>query len=181
MFGERRWKRQLMVGILALLAVDVVVFFAGVRPFRAVERRRVNLRDDLRRQADERSREVARLHQISAKLEVARQQAHVFLDERLLPEKSGYSAVVNELDAITAAAAVRKGSMTFQSKLLEGQSLTEVGITTTVEGDYPSLARFVNRLEQSQRFFVIENLSLASSPNSPIIKLNLRLLTYFTS
>lgn len=181
MLGGKPWKRRVILGIAVLFAVDLLFFFAGVRPFRAVERRRLSLRDELRREHQEKARQIERLRNITAKLSVAREQADSFLHTRLLSQKTGYSAVIDELDAITATAAVRKGTVTFKGKPLEGLDLQEVGINTTVEGDYPSLARFVNRLEQSRRFFIIENLSLASAPNSPIIKLNLRLATYFTS
>lgn len=178
---SKSWKRRVVWAIAVLFVVDLVVFFAGLRPFRVVEARRLALRSDLRRQFEERRQEVARLRDIQSKVEAAREQGDAFLRDQLLPQKEGFSTVVNELDAMAAAAAVRKGTVNFKTKSLQGHSLFEVGLSTTVEGDYPSLVRFVNKIEQSQRFFVIENLSLASSPNSPVIKLNLRLLTYFTS
>ena len=178
---NKTWKQRVVLAIAVVFLVDLIVFFAGLRPFRVIEARRMSLRNDLRRQYEERRQEVARLRDIQSKVEAARQQGDAFLRERLLPQKEGFSTVVNELDAMAAAAAVRKGTVNFKTKALEGHILLEVGLSTTVEGDYPSLVRFVNKIEQSQRFFVIENLSLASSPNSPVIKLNLRLLTYFTT
>lgn len=178
---KKSWKRRIVWLIAALFVLDVLVFFAGLRPFRAVEERRLALRNDLRRQYEERRKEVTRLREIQSKVEVARRQADDFVAERLLPQKDGFSAIVNELDSIAAATAVRKGNVNFKTKALDGQSLLEVGVTTSVEGDYPSLVRFVNRIEQSKQFFIIENLSLASSPTTPVIKLNMRLLTYFTT
>lgn len=178
---KKNWKRQIVWLIAVLFVLDLVVFFAGLRPFRAVEERRLALRNDLRRQFEERKKEVARLRDIQSKVEVAREQADGFVEDRLLPQKEGFSAIVNELDSIAAATAVRKGNVNFKTKSLEGHNLLEVGMTTSVEGDYPSLVRFVNRIEQSKRFFIIENLSLASSPTTPVIKLNMRLLTYFTT
>jgi len=39
----------------------------------------------------------------------------------------------------------------------------EIDITTAVEGDYASLVNFLDKLEHSDHFYVLDSLSLASS------------------
>ena len=39
--------------------------------------------------------------------------------------------------------------------------MVEVEISTVVNGDYPSVVRFINGLEHSDNFYVLDNLALA--------------------
>jgi hypothetical protein len=54
-----------------------------------------------------------------------------------------------------------------------------VDILAVVDGDYPSVVRFINDLEHSDTFYVLDGLSLASSGSGGQLKLNLQLRTYF--
>lgn len=55
----------------------------------------------------------------------------------------------------------------------------ELEIATAVEGDYDSLVQFLNKLEHSDNFYVLDGLSLNSSTGSGKLRLNLQLRTYF--
>mgnify|MGYP001608520988 FL=1 len=61
---------------------------------------------------------------------------------------------------------------------LETRGVTEVTVSATVEGDYVSVVRFINGLERSDNFYLLDSLGLASSTGGSI-KLNLQLRTYF--
>lgn len=54
----------------------------------------------------------------------------------------------------------------------------QVDIATSVEGDYDSLIQFLNKLEHSDNFYVLDSLTLASS-SAGKLRLNLQLRTYF--
>jgi hypothetical protein len=54
----------------------------------------------------------------------------------------------------------------------------EVDIATAVEGDYDSLVQFLNKLEHSENFYVLDSLALASSSLGKL-RLNVQLRTYF--
>jgi hypothetical protein len=54
----------------------------------------------------------------------------------------------------------------------------QIDIATAVEGDYESLVSFLNKLEHSDHFYVLDSLALASS-SAGKLRLNLQLRTYF--
>ena len=54
----------------------------------------------------------------------------------------------------------------------------EVDISTAIEGDYDSLIQFLDKLEHSENFYVLDSLALASSTAGKL-RLNLQLRTYF--
>src|SRR6266404_4339286 len=60
----------------------------------------------------------------------------------------------------------------------DARGLMEIDIITAVEGDYASLVNFLDKLEHSDHFYVLDSLSLASS-NAGKIRLNIQLRTYF--
>jgi hypothetical protein len=49
-----------------------------------------------------------------------------------------------------------------------------------MQGAYPSLVSFINGLERSKSFYLLDSLSLDSSTDG-LLKLNLELRTYFRS
>jgi hypothetical protein len=59
--------------------------------------------------------------------------------------------------------------------------LTEVDVTATVNGDYPSVVRFINGLQRSEKFYILDDLTLASAAQNPAapLRVNLHLKTYF--
>jgi len=53
-------------------------------------------------------------------------------------------------------------------------------VAAAVEGDYANVINFINGLERSNNFYVLDGLSLASS-TAGNLRLNLQLRTYFRS
>jgi hypothetical protein len=53
-----------------------------------------------------------------------------------------------------------------------------VDIATAVEGDYEGLIQFLNKLEHSDNFYVLDDLTLATSSVGKL-RLNVQLRTYF--
>jgi hypothetical protein len=54
----------------------------------------------------------------------------------------------------------------------------QVDITTAVEGNYEGLIQFLDKLEHSDNFYVLDSLALASSREGKL-RLNVSLRTYF--
>ena len=61
----------------------------------------------------------------------------------------------------------------------DARGLMELEISTAVEGDYDSLVQFLNKLEHSDNFYVLDGLSLNSTTGGGKLRLNLQLRTYF--
>ncbi len=73
---------------------------------------------------------------------------------------------------------LRSDTITFHQHTPDARGLMEVDITTAVEGDYDSLIQFLNKLEHSDNFYVLDSLALASS-SAGKFRLNVQLRTYF--
>jgi hypothetical protein len=70
--------------------------------------------------------------------------------------------------------------MAFKQKAIDKRGVDEITITISTQGAYPSLVSFINALERSKGFYLLDSLSLDSSAEG-VLKMNLVLRTYFRS
>src|SRR5271168_408237 len=103
----------------------------------------------------------------------------VFITTPFCPD-SGYSTIEDDLGSIAAKANLRSSGISFKQKELKGRDVTEIDISDTVEGDYPAIIQFINGLEHSKNFYLLNKLHLQSTTGpGGGIRLQLDLQTYF--
>jgi Tfp pilus assembly protein PilO len=173
------WKRWVQVALALLLAAD-----AGL----AIERWRMNVAA---------SEQQLQLRAVRLRAEVAALQSNLnrarsvergiprianecdrFYDEQLLGPSQGYAALVADLGNIAQKAGLQTSGVRFAQKEASEHGVTEVDASAIIEGNYDALIRFINGLERSKNFYVLDSLQLASSTKGQV-KLNIRLHTYF--
>jgi len=102
--------------------------------------------------------------------------------ERSLPAKTGgYSVLLGNLDSLAGKAGLQTEDVSFKQEDVAGRGLTEVEVTATVTGDYPSVVRLINGMQRSGDFYILDELELASGvQNSPgAVRVKLHLRAYF--
>jgi Tfp pilus assembly protein PilO len=104
--------------------------------------------------------------------------------ERSLPVTSASSsAIASEFDEIAKKSNLKIDALTSHPKEIANRGMTEFTIEATVTGDYGSVVRFVNGLQRSQRFYVLDGLALATDAQNQAaqgpIRVALHLRTYF--
>jgi hypothetical protein len=60
----------------------------------------------------------------------------------------------------------------------EAVGLRRIEIETTIQGDYQPLAKFLNGLERSKLFFIINSIGLAQQQQNGPVMLQMKLETY---
>ncbi len=177
----RRWKLWVRVAILVLFALDGALLLVRWRMAvtssrQQLERERLALQlETARLRAN-----LARAAQIQARLPQIGRDCDRFYQQDLLGMENGYPALVGDLGKIASGAGLHASGIRFTQKDLKEHGVTEIEADAVIEGDYPALVRFINGLEQSKNFYLLDGLSLASSTPGRI-KLNVRLRTYFRS
>jgi Tfp pilus assembly protein PilO len=120
----------------------------------------------------------ARLDKFRAELPADEKQWDEFFTTHFRPAGAGYSAVSEDLGQLSHSAGLRTDTITFHQHSPDARGLMQIDIATAVEGDYESLVSFLNKLEHSDHFYVLDSLALASS-SAGKLRLNLQLRTYF--
>ena len=164
-------------GVIVILVLDVVLLGVNYRlnggpRIAPDEVRRLELLEKSYR-ADN-----ARLNKFRAELPTDEKQWDEFFTTHFRPAGAGYSAVSEDLGQLSHSAGLRTDSISFHQHPPDARGLMEIEISTAVEGDYESLVNFLDKLEHSDHFYVLDGLSLASA-NGGKIRLNIQLRTYF--
>ena len=120
----------------------------------------------------------ARLEKFRTELPTDEKQWDEFFTSNFRPATAGYSAVSEDLGELSHSAGLHTDTISFHQHAPDARGLMEIEITTAVEGDYTSLVNFLDKLEHSKNFYVLDSLALASS-NGGKQRLNIQLRTYF--
>lgn len=103
--------------------------------------------------------------------------------EQSLPaESTSSSSITGELDEVAKKAGLQIVTLTSKRKEIPNRGMAEETIEATVSGDYGSVVRFVNGLQRSQRFYILDGLQLATDAqaqggNGPI-RVGVHIRTY---
>jgi len=104
-------------------------------------------------------------------------------EHMLFPASSGYSSVTGDLDSIARKTGAQVQDLSFKQSDVPQRGLTSVEITSSVNGTYVAVVRFVNALQRSEHIYVLDGLSLSSDTQNPgaasQIKVALHMQTYF--
>lgn len=176
--NQRNWKKWTRWALGLLLALDATLLFVNWRDG-GVEAQAQNLRA-LKYQFAVMSKDVRHAQDIEKRLPEIQQQCDTFFKDQLSPSSGGYSAIVADLGEIARRAGLRTSGVSYNQQPVKDREVIEVEVAATVEGDYPSLVRFINGLERSESFYLLDKLALASTTEGSI-KLTLELRTYFRS
>ena len=120
----------------------------------------------------------ARLERFRTELPTDEKEWDSFFTTHFHPATAGYSAISEDLGQLSTSAGLKSDNVSFHQHPPDARGLMQIDISTAVEGDYESLIQFLNKLEHSDNFYVLDSLSLASS-SAGKLRLNLQLRTFF--
>ena len=165
-------RKKLSIAIAVLIVLDLAAAAALLTPVAGSQQSRERQLQQLRTELA--SRKSASWRGLDAKIPLAKKEVTQFYQERF---PSGYSAISGSLDKMASATGVRISGEKYDQKDAEIQGLQRVEINADVAGDYLQLMRFINGLERSQLFFLVDDLELGGE-QSGIVKLRIKLETY---
>jgi Tfp pilus assembly protein PilO len=177
----RRDRRKTIRFTLAtLLGVNLIlvalVFWPAGQSYASQKQELEKLRAD----AQGKRELVGRGRMIEANLATARKQGDDFYNKQFLPSATGYSVIMEEIDKLAQSNGVKKGGVGYTvGEVKNRPDLQSIDISTTLEGEYSKIVKFINRLEQSQLFLIVDSMNAASNPQTRTVKLTVHILTYF--
>jgi Tfp pilus assembly protein PilO len=157
---DPRITARVILGIL--LAANIVAALFAFRPWEdSPEQLEIKL-TDLKKQQLQRKMQIDRLMVLTAKSEKARKEGEQFLSKYFLSRRTASSTLVNELITMSKASGIKPKEHSFAFEPIEGSDdLSMMTITANYEGTYADLIQYANRLDRSQRFFIVESMTAA--------------------
>ena len=122
--------------------------------------------------------DTVRLKKFRDELPADEKQWDEFYTDSFRAASSGYSAISADLGDLTRTAGLQMDTISFRQHTPDARGLVQVDISTAVEGNYESLINFLDKLEHSENFYVLDSLALSSSAAGRQ-RLNLSLRSYF--
>jgi hypothetical protein len=123
--------------------------------------------------------QLTRAKGMSAKISLAKEQGGSFLGSYMTPRRSTYSTILGELTHMADASAIKTKDATISAERIEGSAtLSQLTITAAYEADYQNLLKFVNLLDRSERFLIIESLTVAPQSGTGKLQVVIKLDTF---
>jgi Tfp pilus assembly protein PilO len=107
----------------------------------------------------------------------AKADDETFLANYFTTRRIAFSTMLNEIDDIAKSAGMKRQEGTIAPlDPIEGtDDLSMMTISVNFEGTFPQLVKFVNLLDRSPRFLIIESMQVAPQPKGDIITSNFKL------
>lgn len=172
-------KRQLiLIGLGLLLVADLALAAYSWQSSTALRTPMAQLKEDSHK-LDLLNSDIERAERIRHDLPATVADYDRF-DTSLLPASTADSTVTAELDELAKKSGLRIESLNFRYKELPGRNLTQLDLDTAVDGDYANIVKFMNNLQRSHNFYVVESLNLqAQGQGGPaVMRIGLKMKTY---
>ena len=162
-----------------LLAANLVAAVMAFKPFGGSA-------DDLRRQQEALRVQLTRLQARAAtskrlveKVETARREGDQFLAKYVTDRRTVSSTIREELNRTAKEAGIKPLPATLDLEpILGSDTLEMMSISAGYEGSYANLTKFVNLLDKSPRFLIIENMQTAPQQGGQSLTVTLKLDTF---
>ena len=101
-------------------------------------------------------------------------------EHSLASANSVSSTISAELGDISRKSGVQLTGITFKDKELPSHNITERDMEASVLGQYENVVKFLNGLQKSPNFYVVDSLELGTETNAPNqLRVSLHMRTFF--
>jgi Tfp pilus assembly protein PilO len=168
---------RVVLGIL--LIANLLAAFAIFQPLggsaEELDRQLGELGDQLQREQSQ----LQRMRALVSKIEQARSSGDSFLQTYFMGRRTTSSTIGSELLKAAKDAGMKPKETSFSFDPIEGSdTLSMMTIVGNYEGTYGDLLQFVNRLDKSERFLIIDTMSAAPLQGSGNLAISIKLNTF---
>ena len=167
---------------LILVFLNILVFFFLVLP---QNQKISDLQSDYSRQRSRIAAQQNEMKVLSRRLEAlqkAKKDLEVIYNQVLTQKKVGVTAIRQELEDLAGSLTVERGGVNYDYRLLPEYGLRHFTLSVPVEGAYRDIRRFINDIERSEYFLILDRVDLSAEQEegqgSDSLLLNFQLSTY---
>lgn len=166
-----------VIGVL--LAANLAAAVMAFKPFGGSADDLRQHRAELQTQLTGLQARLDRTKQLAGKVDTARKQGDAFLGEYVTDRRTTNSTIFGELDRTAQDAGIKPKESTADLNPIEGSDTLEMmTVTASYEGTFANLQKFVNLLDKSPRFLIIESLSATPQQGGQNLNVSVKLDTF---
>ena len=167
--GPSRARARVRIILLVLLALDAVLLALVLRPPGSSLLARQERFASVRRQHEAAQSNLRQMQTLQTKLQAALRNGREFAMQNFLLRDKAFSTLLSDLERLASESRLRPADIKYRLKDEDAQpGWTNVEVSLTVEGEYADLVHFVNRLEQSSLFWLIDGMDVSGSPGKQL-------------
>jgi len=174
---------KVVLGSLAgLLVLNLGLLFIVTQPRLAGARNADETTATLASAVEREEKRVDALEERVQAMQRSRAALERFFDEDLSTKRKRLVAVQREIHQIATTFQVEAAQLKFSHEMVDGTNLVHLGVNIPLSGGYNNLRQFINKVEHSDLFLIIESVQLQEGEQGgSMLNLNVRLATYFAT
>jgi len=163
----------------ALLALNIAAALILFKPWGGsaddLERQLASMRAQL----PQRQAHLAATKTLVQKVEKANTEGAQFMARYMLNERNAYSTILGELNQSASKVNLKPKESQYTVEPIEGSdTLGMMTISANYEGEYQNLTKFINELDRSPRFVIIESLQASPQPVGKVVNVRFKLTAF---
>jgi len=165
----------------ALVLANVVAALIVFKPWGGSAEDLARQQQDSRQQLTTMQARLAKTKALVAKAQRARKEGDQFLTEYTTDRRTTFSTIAAELERASQDAGIKPRPASYELEPVEGSdTLYQMSITAAYEGSYANLTKFMNLLDKSPRFLIIESLMAAPQQTNAgdLLSISIKLDTF---
>ena len=171
-------RRAIVAGVALLLAADVALAVYSWRLSKAPSTTPQSM-DAEARTLKRLKAEIEDAEKVEAKFPDTVKDCDKF-EQRLPLASNASSTIESELGDVSKKAGIQLNGVVFHDKEIAGRNITERLMDANVAGSYEDVVKFLNSLQKSPNFYVVDSLELTSEASTPnVLRLTVHMRTFF--
>jgi Tfp pilus assembly protein PilO len=178
-FDIREASGIVFVVLGALFLANVVVSVVFVRPKVVKYRQLTDLSSPQLQVVRTREKEVTEKEEYRKALEKARDEMKRLAGDVLSTRQRRMIGVQLEINKLARSFGIASDQVHYENESVDNGALERFGSVVPLAGGYADLRKFIQAVESSDNFLVIERVALGSGKSPEVLDLNITLATYF--
>lgn len=112
------------------------------------------------------------------RLQRAQSDLKKIYSEILLARRDGVVSIRLELEDLAHQLQIQRGDFGYSYKDIDEFGLQEFSLSVPVDGNYRNIRKFINSIERSKHFLILDKVNLSSDKQVNVLSLDFRLSTY---
>jgi type IV pilus assembly protein PilO len=122
--------------------------------------------------------QLTRTRTLSSSVEIGKEEGDKFLSTYMTSRRHTYSTIIGELTETAKTAGMKAGATISLEPVQGSEDLDMMSVTLNLEGNYGQLMKFVNLLDRSPKFLIIETLTVTPRAKSDVLSVGVKLDTF---
>jgi hypothetical protein len=168
------------IGLAVLLVLNILLYATVLRQRVRVSGDREAILATEREQLTASGQELLQLERAASKEACSRSDARYVMDVQLSSKASRMVAIQREITSLAKELKVSPERISYSESEADENDLVRFSISFAFEGQYPVLRDFIDRVESSENFLIVEQVGITGDRSQGRnLRLQVRLSTYF--